>query len=338
MTRIGVDVRLTRQMSAGMQQYTRELHARLPRVAPEFDYRFFTAGSNFGIEEQWKLPAAMRAAKIGLAHFTSLYMPVLAPRPYVVTIHDLIHLRFPQFFKSKVGPYYATVVKYAARRAARVITDDERTVADIGRFLGVDPQRCRVIALGAGEDFLSVREPYRAAQPYFLYAGNHRAHKNLATLFEAWSALPPAYKVDLYVTGEDDFGTSLRRYQRPERQIVVLGDVPSEKLPALYAGARALVYPSLCEGFGLPMLEAMAARCPVIASEDAAPRVLQSAMLLFSALDAGALRTRLERIFDDEGLRNALVNEGRTLAESLTWERCARETAAVYREVLEEVQ
>lgn len=336
MKRVGLDVRLTRQMSVGMKQYSEELSRRLPGVAPDLEFVRFERGANFGWDEQWVLPRDMRAARLDLVHFTSLYVPLWPPRPYVMTIHDLIHLRFPQFFKSKVGPYYRTVVRFAANRAARVLTDDERTVADLERFLGVDPKRCRVVPLGVSDAFLAGIQPYRAQQPYLLYSGNHRPHKDLRTLFEAWAGLPPEVRVDLYVTGEDDFGPALHAYQSPERQIVVLGAVPQEKLPALYAGATALVHPALCEGFGLPMLEAMAARTPVIASEEAVPRALQTAALLFPAGDAAALRVRIERVLADEGLRDAYKNEGRLLAERLTWDHCARQTAAVYREVLEE--
>ncbi|MDP9018857.1 MAG: glycosyltransferase family 4 protein [Candidatus Eremiobacteraeota bacterium] len=336
MKRIGLDARLTRQMSVGMQRYTQELTARLPIVAPDLEFSAFTNGENFGWDEQVALPLAMSRARLDLSHFLSFYTPIWPAAPFIVTIHDLIHLRFPQFFKSKVGPYYATVVRLAAARATRVITDDERTVNDLQRFLGVDPQKCRVIPLGVEDRFLAEITPYRAPQPYLLYVGNHRPHKDLHTLFQAWARLPAAFDIDLYVTGPDDFEGQLSQYQSPRRQIVVLGDVPQEKLPSLYAGSRALVHPALCEGFGLPMLEAMAARCPVIACQDSAPLVMQAAMLLFPPSDVPALAVRLERLLSDEGLRSALVNEGRTLAARLTWDRCASQTAAVYREVLEE--
>ena len=102
MKRIGLDRRLTRQMSVGMKRYAIELASRLPRVAPEFEYVTFEHGANFGFAEQIVLPRAMRKARVDLAHFLSLYAPMISPRPYVVTIHDLIHLRFPQFFKAKV--------------------------------------------------------------------------------------------------------------------------------------------------------------------------------------------------------------------------------------------
>jgi len=335
MNRIGLDRRLTRQMSVGMKRYAVELSTRLPSVAPEFEFVNFARGANFGFAEQIALPRAMRRAGIDLAHFLALYAPLRPPKPYIVTIHDLIHLRFPQFFKTKVVPYYRTAVRFMARRAARVITDDERTVADLQHFLGVDPERVRVIPLGVEDRFLQPVSAPDATTPYFLYVGNHRAHKDLATLLEAWRGLPKRYQVDLCLTGDDDLGMRPSALERTGSRVIFLGNVAPERLPSLYAGAIALVHPALAEGFGLPMLEAMACRTAVIACEAAAPRVLEGGMLIFPARDANALRARMEWLIEDEGLRTALVNEGRARAEVLTWDRCARATADVYREVLE---
>jgi alpha-1,3-rhamnosyl/mannosyltransferase len=168
-----------------------------------------------------------------------------------------------------------------------------------------------------------------------LYVGNHRRHKDLATLFTAWSSLPPDLKVDLYVTGPDDFGGELERRSDPTRAIFALGEIRSDELASYYAGARALVHPSLREGFGLPMLEAMATGCPVLACEDSLPRVLEPAALSFKARDVDGLRTLLEQILTDQGTRERSVNLGREAAGRLSWDRCARATADVYREVLE---
>lgn len=334
--RVGLDARLTRQLSAGMQTYALELVARLPSVAPEYAYVSFTQGGNFGWAEQVALPLALRRAKLDLVHFLSQYVPVLLPARFVVTIHDLIHLRFPQYFKAKVGPYYATVVRRACAHARRVITDDERTVDDLATFLGVDRAKVRVVPLGAGEVFRQTGAPYAGERPYLLYAGNHRPHKNLATLFDAWSGLPEQWSVDLYVTGPDDFGGELARRSRLGRSIVALGDVSVERLAAYYAGATALVQPALREGFGLPMLEAMAVGCAVVACEDAVPRPLSAAALTFPAHDVAGLRVRLEQLLTDSAARTRAIELGRAAARELTWERCARATADVYREVLEE--
>ncbi len=324
---ICIDARETRQMSIGMIAYARELRARLPRVAPEFAYRFFDRGRNFGWNEQIGMPLAMRMARPAVSHFLSQYVPLAPPAPFVLTIHDLIHLRFPQFFKSKVGPYYRSIVRFACARAARVITDDARTIDDLRRYLKVDPAKIRVVPLGVSETFSAPAAAHRAERPYLLYVGNHRAHKNLATLFEAWASLPERAAVDLYVTGKDDFGGELERRSTPERRICALGDLPEGALVSYYRGATALVHPALCEGFGLPMLEAMAAGAPVLASDEAVPEVLRDAASIFPARDAGALAASLLKVVDDEGFRARLVNQGAEMAKTYTCDRCARATA-----------
>jgi len=333
--RVGLDARLTRQLSVGMKTYARELVARLPRVAPEFTFVPFARGGNFGWDEQVRLPLAIARSRVELVHFLSQYVPAVVPGRFIVTIHDLIHLHFPAHFKSKVRPYYETFVRWACARAARVITDDERTVEDLVSFLGTRRSKIRVVPLGVDETFSGAVAAHDAPRPYLLYVGNHRRHKDLATLFTAWSALPPGLNVDLYITGPDDFGGELERRSDPTRAIVALGEIHSDELASYYAGARALVHPSLREGFGLPMLEAMAAGCPVLACEDSLPSVLDSAALSFKARDVDGLRTLLEQILTDQGTRERSVNLGREAAGRLSWDRCARATADVYREVLE---
>lgn len=335
--RVALDARLTRQMSVGMKTYARELLARLPEVAPDLEFVSISEGANFGWTEQVRLPRAIRRARVGLTHFLSLYAPAFAPRPYVITVHDLIHLRFPQYFKAKVRPYYQTAVRFICSRAERVITDDVRTVGDLERYLGVKPHRVRVVPLGVEERFLAPIVAHRGERPYVLYVGNHRPHKDLETLLSAWQGLPDDLAVDLYVTGSDDFAARGGRQGRRAQRLVALGDVSDSQLPGYYAGAVALAHPALSEGFGLPLLEAMAARCPVVVCADAVPAELRACALTFPARDAAALRAQLLRLLGDEGLARSLVNSGRALAERLTWERCARETAAVYREVLEEL-
>jgi len=334
--RVALDARQTRQMSVGMKAYARELAARLPIVAPDLQFVQFTQGENFGWEEQVALPRRIRRSGARLAHFFSLYAPLFAPRPYVVTIHDLIHLHFPQYFKRKVSLYYRTAVRSLCARAERVITDDERTIGDLRRFLHVDPARVRVVPLGVDERFLQAAQPLRAARPYLLYAGNHREHKDLKTLIAAWAWLPQSYEVDLYITGPDDFGGALQANSTATRRAIALGEVPAEQLPAYYAGAAALVHPALLEGFGLPLLEAMAAGCPVIATRESLPSALAEAALTFPARDDVAAGALIRRVLDDAALRAGLIEEGRRRARMLTWDRCAERTAEIYREVLRE--
>ncbi len=333
---VALDARITRQLSVGMKTYARELAERLPRVAPDLRFVAFRQGTNFGWDEQVRLPRAIAHSGAALTHFLSIYTPALPPRPYVVTIHDLIHLRFPQYFKSKVPLYYKTLVRLAARRAARVITDDERTIEDLHAFLGVRRERVRVVPLGVEDRFLADVEPVRAPRPYLLYAGNHREHKDIATLLAAWASLPESYEIDLYLTGEDDFAGALQARSTPARRAVALGEVAHDELPRYYAGAKALVHPALLEGFGLPMLEAMACGCPVVATRESLPGALGGAALTFNAGDVRGAREQIVRLLDDDALRLRAVQEGRRRARTLTWDLCAAQTAEVYREVLRE--
>ena len=324
-------------MSVGMKAYAAQLAARLPRIAPDLRFIAFDRGETLSFAEQVQLPLALRRSGASLTHFLSQYAPVAATRPYVVTIHDLIHLRYPQYFKARVGPYYQLVVRRLCARAARVITDDPRTVEDLRRFLGVDERKVRIIALGADDLFFTPAVPFAAPRPYFLYAGNHREHKDLPTLAHAWSAIAREHDVDLYVTGADDMDALRAQFPRERGSIVALGDVPEAMLASYYAGAVALVHPALCEGFGLPTLEAMAQACPVIGCRDAVPAVLKDAAFTFAARDWHAASTAMERLLSDDALRRTAGEHARQAAAPYTWDRCARETAQVYREVLEDI-
>jgi len=334
-TDVVLDTRLTRQMSVGMKAYAAELAARLPRVAPDLRFASLSRGENFSADEQIGMPWALARMRPRLTHFLSVYAPLLAPAPFAITVHDLIHLRHPAFFKKKVGWYYQTIVRAVCARAARVITDDERTVEDLKRFLGVAREKIRVIPLGCDDAYLREREPFRAARPFFLYAGNHRQHKDLPTLLAAWAALPAHLDADLYLTGENDLPPE-RQPTRALGAVRFLGDVATEELARFYGSCVALVHPALCEGFGLPMLEAGAAGAAVLACEDAAPTVLRPYVECFAAGDVAGLRALMERALAGDPVLQARRAALRGAARGLTWDRCAAATAEVYREVLAE--
>ena len=335
---VALDLPRMRHMSVGMQAYADELARRLPRVAPDLRFATLERRSALDLREQVALPLRLRRSGARLVHHLSLYAPIAGPRPAIVTIHDLIHLRFPEQFKRKVGPYYATVVRAVCARAACVITDDERTVADLERFLGVPQAKVAVVPLGVDDAFVAAGEAgVRAAahdgsQPYFLYVGNHRRHKDLPTLFAAWASLPASCAVDLVLTGADDLPAGARPPTRSNGRVRFAGDVDAAALVALYAGALALVHPALCEGFGLPLLEAAAVGTPVIACAEAIPGVLRAVATAFAPGDVAGLRALMTAAYasPDAG------PDARATARELTWDRCAARTAEVYRRVLED--
>jgi glycosyltransferase involved in cell wall biosynthesis len=318
-------------MSVGMSSYAEELVARLPRLAPDLRFETLVRSSGLDAVEQIRLPLALARLRPRLTHFLSVYAPAFAPGPFVITVHDLIHLRYPHYFKRTVGPYYATVVRAVCARARRVITDDERTIEDLERFLGVPSRKVAVVPLGADDRFARSGPAASAERPYFLFVGNHREHKDLATLFAAWQRLDPAFDVDLLVTGPDDVPDA-EKPQRDRGEVRFLGDVENDRLAGLYRGTAALVHPALVEGFGLPMLEAAASGAPVIACSEAVPSVLRPYVETFAPRDVAALAEAMTRALVSPGPRDA----ARSFAITLTWDRCARRTADIYREVLQE--
>ena len=336
MTRVALDVRCGRRISVGMRTYIREVSSRLPQVAPEYEFRLYERGENLGFTEQVLLPLRLAMDRVDLTHYMAHYVPALARGLFIFTIHDLIHLRYKQYFRAYIEPYYLSVVRRASRRAARIITSDSRTVADLVHFFGIDAAKIAVVPLAPRDRFFVQAQPYRGERPYLINVGNHRQHKDLATLLAAWSALPSAYEVDLYFTGPDDFGGELQRRSTPARRALALGNVDDDALASYYAGAQALVHPSLLEGFGLPFVEAMAQGCPVVATTTSIPGPVADAALTFEPCDVEGARAQIERLLADKALRGWLVERGRVAVSALSWERTARETAAVYNDVLKE--
>ncbi|BDE06345.1 glycosyl transferase family 1 [Vulcanimicrobium alpinum] len=325
MIRVVLAARATSRASMGMRAYTRALLERLPHVAPDVDLVPVTSPVALH-------PLALRAARPQLVHLAYLEAAPLVPRPYVAMVHDLLHLRFPHLFSPLSAWYWRTVAIPLYRGAARILVSDERVAGECVALLGIARERIRVMPLGFDERLLDAA-PWEAERPYAFYAGNHRPHKGLATLYEAWAALPDDVALDLVLTGPDEPAVR-ERYARRSGTIVFLGDLDEKTLARRYRGALACVLPSLAEGFGIPALEAAAVATPVIATATAVPSIVAPYAQTFEAGDAVALASLLCAIVRDPYRAREAAAEGAVRLRAYTWDRFAASTAAVYREVV----
>jgi glycosyltransferase involved in cell wall biosynthesis len=296
---------------------------------------------------QFVLPGVLRRLRPDLAHFTNYLAPLFCPVPYVVSVHDMSLTLLPECHTLKKRLLTSTFVPAVARAARLVLTPSESTRRDVIRLLGIDPARVRTIPyapppefgpLANGTDALAARGIRR---PYFLYVGTIEPRKNLERTLRAFARLAPARpELTFVLAGQIGWGCEgvLRELARPELRgrVQVLGYVAEEELPPLYAHAEALVYPSLYEGFGLPVVEAMACGCPVITSNGSSlAEVAGDAALLVDPTDEDALAAALEAVSGDGSLRASLRARGLQHVARYTWSRTARETALAYREALE---
>lgn len=331
---VAIDARVTRRMSVGVRAYVHELLARLPAIAPDLRVAQLGRGENFGPAEQIGLPLAIARSGAKLVHFPTTFAPLLRSRPYVLTVHDLIHMRYPALFGRATAWHYRLVGIPLARGATRLVMGDERTAADCQRYLAVAPERCRVVPLGYDSALLEPAQPLPVERPFLFYAGNHKPHKNLATLFAAWAAIAPQRSIDLRITGTGDPAIA-QRFTRVHGRMIFTGQLPADELRRHYRAALAYVHPAFVEGFGIPMLEAAVVGTPVIASDGAIPSMVRPYALTFSATDVRGLTAVLDDLVRDPAPFIARAAEGALPLRAYTWDRFAAGTAAVYREVIE---
>jgi glycosyltransferase involved in cell wall biosynthesis len=302
----------------------------------------------YGLAEHLVVPAAARRAHAELLHAPHYTLPLGWGGPSVVTIHDLIHVRFARFQKPGVGLYARAVAGLAARRAAVVIADSEATRRDIVQLLGAPEAKVRVVPLGvsprfqpaSAEDIAVFRTDRALPAGYVLYVGARKRHKNLELLVRAWGVLPPGDRPPLVLSGppwrEDSPLARLARELGVDDSLRFSGDVHDEvALSCLYSGAALVVQPSLAEGFGLPPLEAMACGVPVLSSDAGSlPEVLGDAAVFLPPRDPEAWAAGVLELLADDPRRATLGARGRARAATYTWARTAERTRAIYDEAV----
>lgn len=274
------------------------------------------------------------------------------PGPKVLTVHDISHLRYPQYHPRERVRHLEKRLPASMAMADRIITVSAFTKRELVDFLGVPSQKIVVIPLGADPVYhprsqgetASVLERHGLVHGgYLLVVATLEPRKNLARLVRAFAQLPASLRerFPLVLAGPNGWGQGLAAADMPtleaKGQIRRLGYVADADLPLLYAGAGAFAFPSLYEGFGLPPLEAMACGVPVLTSSASAlPEVVGSAALCVDPQDVADIRAGLLRLLTDEAFRRRARQAGPERAARFTWKGCAEQTASVYAEVFDE--
>ena len=293
----------------------------------------------------WALALAAARERLDALH-VQYFAPLAYAGPVVVVVHDLSFLHVAS---SPPGLRLAlrVLVPWSVRRAARVITPSEFTRRDLEARYRVAPERIRVTGYGVSGRFRQVPDTAIRAvltryglEPGFIFSvGRLNRRKNLGALLRAFAMLQARGRTDLrlVIAGKVDYGVEelLRTFRDSgtSSRVRWIGAIPDDDLPAFYAGATCFVYPSLFEGFGLPLLEAMACGCPVVSSDrTSCPEVVGPAGLLVDPEDVTAIADAIARIADDEALRADLRDRGLARSRTFTWEESARRTLGVLRE------
>jgi glycosyltransferase involved in cell wall biosynthesis len=258
--------------------------------------------------------------------------PLLATVPLVFTIHDLNHIQFGGNASFSRTAYYRWHIRPSCRRAFRVLTGSEFSRRCILDWAGIGEERVVNVGYGVSSAFRADGERHAPGFPYLLYVGNRRAHKNVPGLFRGFALSGVDESVKLVLSGDPDAQTEeLAHRLKLNGRVVYTGEVSDETLARYYRGALVLVLPSLYEGFGLPVVEAMACGTPVIASNIPALReTARDAALLVDPGEAESIADAVRQVASDSGLRGRLREKGPERARAFSWDA----TAARVRNVL----
>lgn len=287
---------------------------------------------------------------VDVFHATAHLMPRFNRIKTVFTLHDLAFLIRPEAHTLVNRVFLSTAMPRFLRAADAIITVSQWSKADAIRFYGIPEQKITVIYEGVhprfqpptAEDMAAVRRAYNLPDRFVLYLGTIEPRKNLSALVDAYALLRSQRACDarLVIAGRlgwlyEPFLQHLREIGLQD-EVLLPGFIADEDLPALYGAADVFVFPSLFEGFGLPVLEAMACATPVVCSNASSlPEVAGDAALLIDPHDTAALAAALQRVLTDAGLQAKLVALGLAQARRFTWQETARQTLAVYKQVYE---
>jgi glycosyltransferase involved in cell wall biosynthesis len=342
-------------------RFRRAYTVRAPQLSDRFrEVEVVSALARLGenVEQVWWeqvgiVRAGMRE-RIDLLHCPYWTNPLWSPWPSVVTVHDVIQFVLPEYAWRKISRVYFGIVSRTTRRADAIITVSECSKRDIVKLLGLPPERIHVIGNAVDRSLFPVRDPwllaavrerYGIAPRFILYFGGFDMRKNVPRLIQAYARLPEALRREyqLVIAGRyQNLGHPLFPDPRRtvaslglESSVIFTGQVREQDKAPLFSAATLFAFPSLYEGFGIPVLEAMACGTPVLTSNlSALPEVAGDAGLLVDPYDPEAICQGLAELLESQARREELARRGLERARHFTWDHVAEQTVRVYRQVV----
>lgn len=364
--RIGIDARMSQE--SGVGRYVRNLVFNLASLDSKNDYfifllkkdlgqkfpkNFIKVEANFGwygLTEQIRLPKLLKTYQLDLVHFPHFNVPILYKGKFIVTIHDLIHQHFQMRRATALDPItykikqigYKTILNSALKKSSDILVPsnfvkelltDEWEV-DKKKIIvtpeGVEGQLIAIAARCTQDKISKVLKKFNIISPFVFYVGNAHPHKNVEGLIAAFGQLK-INGLKLVLSGYDHYFWERIKKGYQHKDIIYTGFVTDEELVVLYKGASCFVMPSFEEGFGIPLLEAMAVGCPVVSSNAGALKeVGGQAAIYFDPKNINDMVGKISEILNNQSLRKQLIEKGKKRYKKFSWEKLARQTLEVY--------
>lgn len=377
--RIGIDARMYRSGVAGIGRYSQNLIKYLLEIDRDDEFVLFmtpedkkefenfkiknslkivnyklkiitTDIPHYSIAEQTQLPKIIKKEKVDLMHFLNFNYPVNYRGKFIVTIHDLTLIKFPDTAK-KTNVFkrsaFNFVMRKACQNAIKVIAISKNTKHDIEDIFHVDANKIKVIYESADDkvfidvkdsDIDRLKKQYNIDSPAILYVGQYRPHKNLPGLVEAFGKIRNDMPCKLVLVGKPDLAhkrlkESIDKTGKKD-DIAMPGFVSDNELACWYKLATVFAFPSLYEGFGLPGLEAMQAGTPVVAADNSVlPEIYEKAAIYFDPFETQDIADKIKSVLVNDKLRADLIQKGKDRVKQFSWEKMARETLDLYKSV-----
>lgn len=367
--KVAIDARMYRQ--SGVGRYIKNLIFWLEKLDKKNDYFILLGKKDFntlkfnknfnkvladfswyGIKEQWELPKILNRLNVDLVHFPHFNTPIFYNKKFVVTIHDLIHQHFQMKRVTTHGPFiykikqfgYGKIFGSAVSKSQKIITVSGFVKNQLqknwpksrGKILvtpeAVDDKILSIVKFLYGVKQEQILKKLNVKQPFIFYIGNAHPHKNIKGLIKAFLKLRKNYQyLTLVLAGGEHYFWEQIKKEFQDKDVKYVGHISDEQMVALYKSAKVFVLPSFEEGFGIPVLEAMACSCPVAASNVASiPEVGGKAAVYFNPKDIEDMAEKITLVLNNEKLRKDLINKGLKRYKIFSWEKLAGQTLEVY--------